>query len=482
MDMNEISQGDSSPFAEYLDDADEHVRAWAVRLGMDWAYDISIRIRFHTAEILTRAAKDTSIFVRTAIIGEFQRKHYLSRFFEFDQETQFLLKDPNALRYGPEYAKFLWYGLEQAVAHAPTKLAPLIPEMTVPLWREYSTRRLLEVPADELANRLKLVTSLLAGTTDDSIRADILTGMRDALAGVNAPPLPWNWPKVYETLAQSKSEAVYGLADELGVKFGDERAMTLLGLAIYNDKLDPARRRTAIARLAPAKRPEMGEAFRHLLADPAVRGAAIKALANYADSEIPNAILKYYSSFTTEEKSDAVLILSGRREWSFGPSHGRGHEADSEVGCLRLCREANKSSERLCDIGPARSELGHREARQCDPCRPDGEVEGVVDARLSEKCGLECGQGDLHQELCVVPQAQRRRERRRPGHYRQPAGKSRLRAGKRTRPECRGAGRVQDDRFLSERWPGDYGIVKKETRNRYGADGERHGATREGRD
>jgi putative membrane-bound dehydrogenase-like protein len=213
-----------------------------------------------------------------------------------------------------DYALYLWYGVEPCVAAEPAKWAGRVPEMTLPLIREFTVRRLLDVPADLLSDRLNLVTGVLANTADVAVQQDILSGMRDALAAVQKPKIPAGWPELYEKLAASKTEAVNNLADELGIKFGDERAMTMLAFAMNNDKLTPARRQRAIALLAPTKRPEMAEAFRHLLVDPKVRGAAIKALALYSDAEIPSAIMKHYSSFTTEEKADAVITLAGRKD------------------------------------------------------------------------------------------------------------------------------------------------------------------------
>jgi putative heme-binding domain-containing protein len=53
-----------------------------------------------------------------------------------------------------------------------------------------------------------------------------------------------------------------------------------------------------------------------LLADPAVRQAAIRGLAAFSDRDTPAAILKHYPTFSGEEKADAVLTLASRAAWA----------------------------------------------------------------------------------------------------------------------------------------------------------------------
>jgi putative heme-binding domain-containing protein len=52
--------------------------------------------------------------------------------------------------------------------------------------------------------------------------------------------------------------------------------------------------------------------LRDLVADRALRGAALRGLAVYADDATPELILRHYSSFTEAEKRDAVQTLASR--------------------------------------------------------------------------------------------------------------------------------------------------------------------------
>ncbi|HEY2786691.1 MAG TPA: c-type cytochrome, partial [Fimbriiglobus sp.] len=221
---------------------------------------------------------------------------------------------PNFDKVPRDYSLLLWYGIEPSVAADPTGWATRIPAMTLPIVREFTARRILDVPFDQLQDRMNAVVHVLSATNDDLVRTDILTGMREALAPVAKPKIPAQWTETFEALSRSQNETVTGLADELGVKFGDPRAISLLTATMNDAKLNPARRQLAIARLAPGKLPDFPANMRKLLADPAVRGTAIKALANYSDAEIPAAILKLYASFTPEEKADAVITLAGRKD------------------------------------------------------------------------------------------------------------------------------------------------------------------------
>jgi putative membrane-bound dehydrogenase-like protein len=322
---------------EFMQSLEDIVAAWAIRLATD---------RTVTSDLIVQGIQSRCSSIRpwlqpklhTAIVTGLPRLpastrdeiawHYASNrtkkvipFFS-EQELKESLDSRNTklneqlwdTYRETDFSRLLWYAMEPLVAANPAEWIPRINSLDSKLLRQFATRRVLDVPANELPDRLKQVTAILAGTADDTIRIDILLGIRDALASVVAPKPPANWVDAFTKLTESKTEAVNNLADELGIKFGDERAMTMLAFAMNNEKLSPARRQRAIALLAPTKRPEMAEAFRHLLVDPKVRGAAIKALALYSDAEIPSAIMKHYSSFTAEEKADAVITLAGRKD------------------------------------------------------------------------------------------------------------------------------------------------------------------------
>jgi putative membrane-bound dehydrogenase-like protein len=308
-----LQGGYSNPFTKYCNDPDEHVRAWAVRLGIDRDFSHPAPLKRMGTEIMELTRKDSSFIVRSAVASEFQRIPTLPILFQAEDGLH-LLKDPNTVLYGTDYAKLLWYGLEKVVARDPAGSAPHIPDIAIPLLREYATRRIVDRPADQVSIGLDLVVPVLSRTTDDAVRADMLSGIRDALATVPKPPIPANWQLAHEECSRSKSTTVRDLANELGVKFGDERVIAQLGFTAANNKIDAPTRRKAISLLAPTKLPQLAELFRSVLGDPKVRGAAIKALALYSDAEIPASIMKHYSSFTAEEKADAVITLAGRRD------------------------------------------------------------------------------------------------------------------------------------------------------------------------
>jgi putative heme-binding domain-containing protein len=128
---------------------------------------------------------------------------------------------------------------------------------------------------------------------------------------------PAAWKDLYTKLSKSADPAVRDAADELGLKFGDERVIVVL-LFQATHPHGAARRSRAVEQLAPLKRPEFGIniVLRKLLADPEVRGAAVRGLSYHPDPETPAAILKAYPAFTAAEKADAIQTLASRKEFA----------------------------------------------------------------------------------------------------------------------------------------------------------------------
>jgi hypothetical protein len=74
----------------------------------------------------------------------------------------------------------------------------------------------------------------------------------------------------------------------------------------------PAARQKALQTLVFLQKPELAPLLQEQLADPVVRGPALRGLAAFADEKTPGLILGAFSTFTEEEKSDAVHTLASR--------------------------------------------------------------------------------------------------------------------------------------------------------------------------
>ncbi len=158
--------------------------------------------------------------------------------------------------------------------------------------------------------------ALLEKTTEKEVQIDILSVIHETLLGMKSVPIPKNWSDVYEKMLKGNDKDVIREAEADAVLLGDQKAIDKVSNVLADSKSEVADRRGAIELLLTRKQPEFAKTLRRLLDDPAVRSAAIRGLAAFADAETPAAILKAYPKFTAEEKLDAVNTLAARKEWA----------------------------------------------------------------------------------------------------------------------------------------------------------------------
>lgn len=161
-------------------------------------------------------------------------------------------------------------------------------------------------------NGLDRLVGLLGQIEDAGAQADILRGMHDALNGRREVPMPVAWPPVYRRLVQSSNAEVRAKAQLLAVLFGDAEALAALRQIVQDRKAPAAGRHSALQALLSRRSTDLVAVLQGLLADPTMRGPALRGLAAFADGSIPALILKLYPSLGEDEKTDAIQTLASR--------------------------------------------------------------------------------------------------------------------------------------------------------------------------
>ena len=144
----------------------------------------------------------------------------------------------------------------------------------------------------------------------------MLLGVRDAVDGRADMQPPPAWGEVRDQVVAAGGRTAE-IAVELSQQFGDSQVLATLEQAIDDPAATSARRGRAITTLAGRKAPALGHRLVSLLDDAAVRREAIRAAAAYDDPAIATALLDRYTSFTEDERREAVYSLAARS------SHGR---------------------------------------------------------------------------------------------------------------------------------------------------------------
>jgi putative heme-binding domain-containing protein len=166
------------------------------------------------------------------------------------------------------------------------------------------------------SSHLAPLVAILGESEDAALQRDVLIGMREGLRGRRRVPMPENWPAVYARLAKSGDAQVREHALGLALTFGDPQAVAELRKTILDRAAPQAQRRRGLEALAESRAIELAPLLQELLNDPAVRGAAIRALAAYPDPQTPRLVLAAYPQLTSDEQQDAVQTLASRADFA----------------------------------------------------------------------------------------------------------------------------------------------------------------------
>ncbi len=278
---------------EALGDNDEYVRGWAVQLlTEDHAPDVAA-----LDEFARMARAEPSAVVRKYLAAGLQRIEHSDR---WAIAAGLLGRADDADDHN--IPKLIWFGIEPLVAGHPDRALALAAESEIPMVTEFIARRAVDADAWEP------VVSALA--TYDSVRHELLQGMRAALegrTGLEAPPM---WEQVYAELRRDAAAAP--LAAEIAQYFGDRDAAAALLTVVTNDQAPVDQRRRALNSLAERQHAALAAKLPPLLDDPDLRLDAIKAVAAFDREELGTMLLDAYPALEPREKSAALRSLASR--------------------------------------------------------------------------------------------------------------------------------------------------------------------------
>ncbi len=284
-----------------LSNEDESVRSWAIQLEFE---DGTAEPRF-LAELTKLAAADSSSLVRLYLSSALQR---------MDLENRWDIAEGLVSHAGDaedhNLPKMIWYGIEPLVTLDPARALALADKSQIPLVREFIYRR---GTSDDAACALVVDRLAKANPTDQSM---ILEQMLEAFAGQVGMRMPDTWQAAYDVLLKSDNASVRDRADEVAILFGDQRVFPSMRQRMTNRELPLEKRRAALDILVRGQDRQAASSLLAILADPELRGPAIRALANLGDHETPQALLDQYAHYSAEEKRDAIGTLTSRPEFA----------------------------------------------------------------------------------------------------------------------------------------------------------------------
>jgi putative heme-binding domain-containing protein len=360
---------------------EEELRAWAALL--------SVESRTPSAPLiaaLTKAAtNDKSSFVRLHLACALQRIP-LDQRWEIAGRLLSNIEDSA----DPYLPLMYWYAVEPLVPREVRRAIELLPRVQIPLVRQFLTRRILTVydeaggASGSAAWVLDELLRIVANAADDSLRADVLGGLCDALRGRRKVQPPAGWRAAKLAVSGSQDRALTRAAREAGVIFGDQIVIAGLQEVFFRLPRNVEAEREALALLATHQDPAFALRLLRLIrrADRSdIRPEAIRALGGYDLPDIPPALVALYPSLTPAERLDVIQTLTARPAFALflldAVEQGRIPRQDVSALVIRQLQALDDTavSERLRqvwgEIRPASAEKRQRIAQLKSQLTPD---------------------------------------------------------------------------------------------------------------
>jgi putative membrane-bound dehydrogenase-like protein len=286
---------------EQLARPSEHLRVWAIKLLGDRGEVSPESLK----QFVRMALVDSSGLVRLFLASALQR---LSAGRRFDLAAALLEHGEDAADHN--LPLMIWYGVEPLAAAEPARAVELAGRSRIPLVRRFLARRLTEELENIPGPMNALLTMTAAATPDQQL--DVLRGMAAALRGRRKARPPAAWAGLQSKLAGSPSKEVRTVVRDLGVVFGDGRALAELRQIALDGGADGDARRAALKVLVEARAPGLLPVLQKLVGDRATVALAVRGLAAFDDPRTPDLVLRNYHLLSPHDRPAAVGTLTAR--------------------------------------------------------------------------------------------------------------------------------------------------------------------------
>ena len=171
-------------------------------------------------------------------------------------------------------------------------------------------------PPLRATNNLEPVLQLLLEVDEPAFHRDLLKGMRSGLAGRRDLSPPPSWKKVAAKLGKSPDAGVREEVRLLGLAFGDEAAIKVMRAKVMNVKAPVEERRRALNVLVEKKADGLAGDLKFLIDDNALRLDALRGMAVFGGSDLPEFVLARYAKLNEMEKRETVQMLVSRATYA----------------------------------------------------------------------------------------------------------------------------------------------------------------------
>lgn len=322
----------------WLNSDHEHVRAWAIRclfdaMPIDDVFGPRNTVDTVDQELLRRceslAKTEPSSLVRLALASALQR-------LPIDQRKALasVLMSRAEDATDQNLPLLVWYGLMPVTKANPESMVEVAINSNWPLTQRLIARGIAESMLEQSEPIKKLISS--ATSSDDrNLRLNISGGISDAMKGWVKAPQPANWALFIESIEQDEVELAV-LTRELGVLFGDGRAIDEIRALVLDESAEIGIRRSALIALVNQNPADLNEICVRLLGDQRLSSVAAKGMTLSDAPENAKQLIKSYGRFRGTDRPGVIASLVSRESFAavLVDAIGKGTIAKSELSAF----------------------------------------------------------------------------------------------------------------------------------------------------
>jgi putative membrane-bound dehydrogenase-like protein len=341
---------DESMAQGLLANKDENLRVWAIQLLIDQASPS----RSTAATFSDLAVHDRSGLVLTFLASAMRKATAQER---FDIARGLIARAEFAN--DPVLPLMIWYAIEPDVPDLATKglAASLAEQSAMPKIRRFISHRIFQETSTSAQD--PIVRLLTDRTRPAEFQLDILTGIDEALKGVQKAQAPVSWKAAAAILAKTSDARVRELFDQLNALFGDGRALENLRAVVADKKAELPQRRRALATLLQSRSENLVPLIVSTFDEMDISQDAIRGLAAIGDPSTPQILLKQFNDLKSGgARNAAVNTLASRPAWAAplldAVQRGEVKRQDISAADLRQLRSLNDPAvnEKVAAIWP----------------------------------------------------------------------------------------------------------------------------------
>jgi putative heme-binding domain-containing protein len=304
-----VSGGASSDLLTgMLDERDEYIRAWAIRLLTDQPSPVLTPTALQ--KFVRLAKSDPSATVRLALASTLQR---LPAAACAQVAAPLLAHAEDATDHN--LPLMLWYGIEPLADAPDVSFETLVAEAKIARVQRLAARCLAE-NIDLAPARVNTLLGAMTRTRPLENRQAVLDGIAEGLSGRRKVAPPAAWAAIQVEIAHGANDVMRNRLRELNVLFGDGRALDEIHALAADNSADLARRRSALVTLIESRAPGLRKLCAELVRVPGLTATAAGGLALSDDPAVAALLLAQWPRLSLDDTARVMNVLVSRPAWA----------------------------------------------------------------------------------------------------------------------------------------------------------------------